>query len=639
MDNENANNPDEKKSLKDDFDESATPDDLDDSKVKFLNGGKEALEGPHVVVEVGSEVSFTGLGKEELMQYANDPFWVRLRIILFALFWIGWVAMLVAAVVIIVMAPRCPERPDMKWYQQEAIYQIFPKSFQDSTQDSTDEGAGIGDLQGIKNRIDYLQDRFIKSIWVNSFYQTENVLDGDDIVDHKAINPIMGDRATYDALKKTMKKKGMKLIHDFIPNHTGKKHPWFVKSQDGEEAYRDYYIWADGKGVNKDDPPNNWVDEFGDSAWEYDDKRKQFYYHSSLKQYPDLNLRNEDVLAELDGILRHWLDAGADGFNVKGIQRLVEHNDTAMDETMAGDSTVDQPENLDLIRRWRKILNSYSDKPGRERVMIASVVEKDNNTKKYYEAGVHIVPSAPLAGIDTNACDVDCLVEKLTMETEVGKWRGWQLGNDESARFGSIISEKYQKAFQVLSLFLPGTPVLYYGDEIAMTNGQVTGADQNKDPMFAAGKASRDPYRTPMLWTNKEKAGFCIPEAKPWLPINTDFRRNNVELNTAHLLGYTMLESFTDLMEMRKNESIQFGTLHMDTLHSDILYFTRKAPGFPGYLVAINRGRRSAYSFSHIAHSLTLVYHSDGGEKGQKFDAKSKPIGFTKEGEVYIFQY
>lgn len=636
MDNENTNHPDEKKSLKDDFDDSATPDDLDDSKVKFLNGGKQALEDPHVVIEVGSDVSFTGLGKEELMQYANDPFWVRLRIILFAAFWVGWIAMLVAAIIIIVVAPRCPERPDMKWYQQEAIYQIFPKSFQDSTEDAQAEGAGIGDLKGIENRIGYLQDGGIKSVWVNSFYLTENVLDGDDIVDHKAINPLMGDRASYDAFKKIMRKKGMKLILDFIPNHTGKKHEWFTKSQEGDEAYKDFYIWADGNGVNKTEPPNNWVTEFGDSAWEYDDKRQQFYYHSSLKQYPDLNLRNEDVLSELDGVLRHWLDAGADGFYVKGIQRLVEHNDTAMNEPVTDDYTVDHPENLDLVRRWRNILNSFSDKPGRERVMIASVVEKGNNTKTYYEAGVNIVPSVPLAGIDTKTCDVDCLKEKLTMETELAHWRGWQLGNDESSRFGSRISVTYQKAFQALNLLLPGTAFVYYGDEIAMNNGIVT---DKKDPMFTAGKQSRDPFRTPMLWTNKEKAGFCNPEVAPWLPINANYRSSNVELQTAHMLDYTVFESFTDLLALRKNESFQFGALHMDTMHSDILYFTRKATGFPGYLVAINRGQRSAYSFSHVAKALTLVYHSKGGEMGETFNTQSKPIGFNEEGEVYVFTY
>lgn len=638
MDNENTNHPDEKKSLKDDFDDSATPDELDDSKVKFLNGGKQALDDPHVVVEVGSDVSFTGLGKEELMQYANDPFWVRLRIILFVLFWIGWVAMLVAAVIIIVVAPRCPERPEMKWYQQEAIYQIFPKSFKDSTADLKDEGAGIGDLKGIEGQIGYLQDHGIKTLWVNSFYETGDKFDGDDIVNHKAIHPIMGNRNTFDGLKKMMKKKGLKLILDFIPNHTGKKHEWFNKSQSNEEVYKDYYIWADGTGADMKSPPNNWVNKYGDTAWTYDDKRKQFYYHSSLPQYPDLNLGNEAVLNELDGVLRHWLDAGADGFYVKDVQHLVEGNVT-LSESVTGEHTVDQPENFELIKRWRNILNSYFDKPGREKVMIASVSESGNNTKKYYEAGVQIVPSVPLAGIDMDTCDAECVVDKITMETEKGNWRGWQLNNDETPRFGSAVAEKYQKAFQALNLLLPGTAFVYYGDEIAMTNGVVNGA-AIKDPLSAAGKQSRDPFRTPMLWTNKEQAGFCMPDATPWLPINTDFRSKNVEYNTAHMIGYTTIESFKDLISLRQKESFQFGALHLDRMQNDVLYFTRKAPGFPSYLVTINRGQRSAYSFSHIAKSLTLVYHSENKlDKGEVFNTEAKPIGFTTEGEVYVFMY
>ena len=147
MSNENTNHPDEKRSLKDEFDDSATADDLDDSKAKFLNG-KSGLDD-QCVIEVGSDVSFSGLGKEELMKYANDPFWVRTRMILFFLFWIGWVAMLVAAIVIIVVAPKCPKRPDQKWYQTDVVYQVNVKSFKDESNEGSD-GAGIGDLSGMK---------------------------------------------------------------------------------------------------------------------------------------------------------------------------------------------------------------------------------------------------------------------------------------------------------------------------------------------------------------------------------------------------------------------------------------------------------------------------------------------------------
>lgn len=150
MSNENSNHPDEKRSLKDEFDDSATPDDIDDSKVKFLNGKKGYDE--QCVVEVGSDVSFTGLGKEELMKYANDPFWVRTRMILFVLFWIGWFAMLVAAVTIIVVAPKCPARPSLKWYQTDVVYQVNVKSFKDS-QKKGEDGAGVGDLGGMYIRI------------------------------------------------------------------------------------------------------------------------------------------------------------------------------------------------------------------------------------------------------------------------------------------------------------------------------------------------------------------------------------------------------------------------------------------------------------------------------------------------------
>ncbi|XP_045167927.2 probable maltase [Mercenaria mercenaria] len=636
MSNENSNHPEEKRSLKDGFDDSATPDDIDDSKVKFLNG-KSGLDD-ECVVEVGSDVSFTGLGKDELMKYANDPFWVRTRMILFAAFWIGWIAMLAAAIVIIIVAPKCPERPSQTWYQTDVVYQINVKSYKDSQKEGVD-GAGVGDLGGIASKIEYLQSIGVNAFWLNSFYKSgDNSYDNNDVVDHKQVDESVGTMQVFDSLRKDTKKKGMRMILDFIPNHTGKKHEWFLKSEAKEAGFENFYIWAAGTGSDPTvNPPNNWVTAYGSPAWTYSTARKEWYYHSYLPEYPDLNLRDEDVLSNVDGILKFWLDKGVDGFAVQGLQRLVESNDTSMDEGSVGEHTVDQPENQELVKRWRGIINSYSDKPGRERTLIAKIVEKGNNTAEYYKAGIHILISDALVNVDPLTCDQQCMKNKLMSANEDGLWRGWQLDNENSSRFGSVVSEDLQKAWQAFHLLLPGTAFVYYGDEIAMKNG-VVGASDTKDPLArVSGQTSRDPYRTPMLWSTGDNAGFCAKNVTPWLPINADYMNNNVEFNRAHLVGYTVLNSFEDLVKLRSKESLQFGKFEMK-IFNDILYFTRKAEGFPGYLVAINRGAKTA-GFSDVADKLTLLYDSAGTDNvGTVLDTKAAPIGFT-DGEVYVFEY
>lgn len=639
--NSNSNQHDEKRSMKDEYDESATPDDIDDSKVKFLNG-KQGLD-EQCVVEVGSEVSFNGLGKEELMKYANDPFWVRTRLILLVIFWVGWVAMLVAAVVIIVLAPKCPERPNLKWYQSDVIYQINPKSFKDSqTLDKdgkAEDGAGIGDLSGISDKIDYLQSLGVNSLWVNSFYKSGvSSYEFHDVADFKQVDETVGTMAAFDNLRKSLKKKGMRLIMDFIPNHSGKKHEWFMESQNKTKGFEDFYIWADGTGSNPTkNPPNNWVTVYNKPAWTYDATRGQWYYHSYLPDYPDLNLRNEMVLSKMDDVLKFWLDKGVDGFTIQGLQRLVESNDTK-NEAIKGESTVDQPENMELVKRWRNIVNSYSNKPGRERALFADVMKKGNNTDEYYKAGLHIVMSHALLNVDPGACDQECLKDRLVMATADGHWNGWMVDNENNPRFGSLVSDTLQKAWQVLHLLLPGTPFVYYGDEIAMTNGVVS-SSLIKDPVATQlGQPSRDPYRTPMLWSNGINAGFSVNGTTPWLPVNGDSISKNVEFNSAHLVGYTALRSFKDLVSLRSKESFQFGNIEMGVLHDDILYFTRKATGFPSYLVAINRGAKTA-AFGSIASKLTLRYDSSGADNvGKVYDTSVAPIGFS-DGEVYVFEF
>jgi len=630
-DNENDNHPDEeKKSLKSDFDD----EEFNDSKAKFLNGGKN---GGEVAVELSngdtsSEVSFSGLGKDELMKFATDPFWVRIRIILFAMFWIGWVVMLVAAIIIIVLAPRCPTRPNLKWYENNVVYKMDPKSFKDTTGADGTVGKGLGDLAGIHEKVPYVESLGANALWITSFFKSGLPYDGQDVVDHTQVEEALGTIGQFDALRKDTKKKGMKIMLDFIPNHTGKKHKWFMKSQQKEGDYTDYYIWVDGSNTTA---PNNWKTVHGESAWAYDGTRKQWYYFSYLPEYPDLNLNNTKVLAALDGILRFWLDKGVDGFNIEGLQRLVEKEDASKNEGFVGEFTVDQPGNLDLVKRWREIVNKYSDKPGRERALFGHVKAAGNNTDDYHKAGIQILASDALIDIDLSKSA--SLETDLKEATETKYRNGWMIGNEDVSRFGSREGDAAsQKVYQVFMLLLQGTPIVYYGDEIAMVNGVVPKAAE-MDVATKYGQPSRDPYRTPMLWNNKANAGFCAEGVSPWLPVNADYSKDNVQFNSAHLNGFSILESFKALVKLREGESFQWGVTDVK-VDGDIVYFTRKADGFPGYLVVINRGRAASYSFGGVGDLMTMVYNSANTDIDKQFSMKAKHLALM-ENHVYIFQY
>ncbi|CAC5402502.1 SLC3A1 [Mytilus coruscus] len=391
---------DEKAQLKPELDEPAVDDDskFNDSKAKFLtNGGDVKVE-----VETSSSggVSFTGLGKE-LLQYANDPFWKKSTGDLVHPF----------------LAPRCPHRPDLKWYDKQASYQIYPKSFKDTNKPGKAEpGEGVGDLQGIISELGegHFKDLGVETLYINSFYKSGGVDNGMDVVDYKDVEPSLGTLADIRKLRKETKDK-MRLVIDFIPNHTSRNHTWFVSSQNKQDPYTDYYVWRPcTKGGQM---PNNWLSVYGGSAWEYDDLRGECYLHTFLKEQPDLNLMNEDVRKEMMDVLNFWLKEGIDGFHVRNAEYLVE-NITLGDESASGsgsglsyeslihDHTTHQPESFELLQEWRAVLEAAANKPGREKALIVTVDADMNTTMKYYETngknGATYVRMSPITNYNKN---------------------------------------------------------------------------------------------------------------------------------------------------------------------------------------------------------------------------------------------
>ena len=285
------------------------------SKVKFTNDGKNGEAKVDVDNGYGGSV---GMSKEELMKYANDPFWVRLRMFLFVLFWVVWFAMLIGAIVIVAIAPKCPATSSLPWYQKTTIYQVYVRSFKDSNND------GEGDLKGLISKLDYLSDIGVQTLILSPIYPSEMRDSGYDVTNFTDIDPRYGTLEDFDKLVEELhnENRNMKVIIDFIPNHTSNRHPWFNASLSSDPKYKDYYVWHNGiNGSNSGQPgvPNNWRSVFGGSAWTWSDERKQYYYHQFLPSQPDLNLRNPDVRQELKEVLQFWLRRKVDGIRIDAV--------------------------------------------------------------------------------------------------------------------------------------------------------------------------------------------------------------------------------------------------------------------------------------------------------------------------------
>ncbi|PRD19837.1 UNVERIFIED_CONTAM: Slc3a1 [Trichonephila clavipes] len=220
----------------------------DPSKVKFTSVNLDGKNGD-AKIDIHVAQTTVGMGKEELMKYANEPFWVRLRMFLFILFWVAWLGMLVGAVVIIIQAPRCPPAPTVQWFQKSAMYQIDLDTFQDA------DGSEVKDLKGLASKIDHLKEQNVDAVMLSAFYKSEK----DGILDHKEIEASVGTLADFEELVKQLKEKDIRLVIDFNPNHSSDKHPWFLASLEGQEPYKDFYVWADSPTDDESTPPNNWV--------------------------------------------------------------------------------------------------------------------------------------------------------------------------------------------------------------------------------------------------------------------------------------------------------------------------------------------------------------------------------------------
>jgi alpha-glucosidase len=419
---------------------------------------------------------------------------------------------------------------DARWWRESVFYQIYPRSFKDSN------GDGVGDIRGIAEKLDYLEWLGIDGVWLNPTMPSPNSDWGYDVSDYKGVHPELGTLEDLDELIAEAHRRGIRILLDFVPNHTSTEHEWFKAAISSPDSpARDYYVWADPKPGGS--PPNNWRSAFGGEAWEYDERSGQYYLHNFLDTQADLNWWNEDVRDAMDEVLRFWFDRGVAGFRIDVAHAVIKDRQlrdnlpaTESDDIFArrlGQQhtySMDQPEVHDVIRRWRSLADSYDP----SRILVGETFLLDlHRVANYYGKGdeLHVAFNFPFvfAPFEAGALrDVVELTEEL-LPPELA-WPVWAGSNHDVLRFPTRWCNKDPRRTRValiMLLTLRGTPFLYYGDEIGMPDTDL-GYEQLLDPVgkrFWPENKGRDFCRTPMQWSATEGAGFTEPGVDPWLPV------------------------------------------------------------------------------------------------------------------------
>ncbi len=484
-------------------------------------------------------------------------------------------------------------KAEVKWWQKSTVYQIYPRSFQDSN------GDGVGDLNGITERLDYLADLGVDALWISPFYPSPMKDFGYDISDFSNVDPLFGTLADFDRLIAETHRRGMRLIMDYVPNHSSDEHPWFKESRSSlDNPKRDWYIWRDGRGTNG--LPSNWLSVFGGSAWTLDQVTGQHYYHQFLKEQPDLNWRNPEVQKAMLAAMKFWLDRGVDGFRVDAINHAFEteelkdeplnpnYDDSKPEyDSLLHPYTTDQAGNHDVVRAMRNLVDQYDG----DRVLITEAYLPYDRQALYYGT-----PAAPEAQLPFNFQLLD--LPKWTAEAVATKvneyeaalpphaWPNYVLSNHDKPRLASRLPGGQVRIAAMVLLTLRGTPTLYYADELGAPN-VVIPPERVRDPveLKAPGKGfGRDPSRTPMLWDASAYSGFSTVE--PWLPVEPNFRALNVATQTDD--PSSVLSLYKALLDLRRsNAALNIGSYKQINTQSDVFAFIRQ-DGEKRILVALN---------------------------------------------------
>jgi alpha-glucosidase len=454
------------------------------------------------------------------------------------------------------------------WWQSAVIYHLYVRSFKDSN------GDGNGDLAGVLLQLDYLSETLlVDALWLSPVYPSPMIDGGYDVTDHSGIDPLFGDLSLLDQLLVEAHRRHLRVILDFIPNHTSDQHPWFLASRASRQhPKRDWYVWADPKADGS--PPNNWLSHWGESAWEWDEHTRQYYLHTFHKAQPDLNWRHPEVLEAMFAVVQFWLDRGVDGFRIDSAHYILK--DPALRDNPPNphpewtpykplgdyDSQLhlydrDHDDTHTVYRDLRRLLERYDfADPHHPRLLVGEVPIFDwQRWVTYYGTDLdefHMPFNFGLLGAIATARNVRQVLDTVEAVLPPGAWPCYVLGNHDESRMATRVGKAQARVALLLLLTLRGTPVVYYGDEIGMHDVHIP-ASRVQDPweLRVPEKGfGRDPERTPMQWDKSLHAGFCEADASPWLPLAEDAQECNVAAQLAD--PHSMLSLTRRLMHLRR---------------------------------------------------------------------------------------
>ena len=499
---------------------------------------------------------------------------------------------------------------DHEWWHHAVFYEVYPRSFADSN------GDGIGDLKGITSKLDYLKQLGVDAIWITPCFPSPQIDFGYDVSDYEDIDPMYGTLADFDQLIAEGKKRGIKVILDFVPNHTSDKHKWFQESKSSRTAAkRDWYIWRDGKGPNQ--PPNNWTSTFGGSAWTLDPATGQYYYHYFYAEQPDLNWRNPEVQkAMLDG-MRFWYKRGVAGFRLDAVDSLFEDPKLTDNPVLPGTDKFGMPntqeinnkkfpEVHDVMREMRKVADEY------DAVLIGETWTKNvDELKAYYgERNNELQMPMDLMLTEFKTLSAPMFRDHISAVEGAGGWPVFVITNHDIVRSytrwgDGKHNDDIAKMVAAMYLTLRGSPIMYYGEEIGMENNDPKSKEDVKDPIGRRGwplEKGRDGERTPMQWTPGKNAGFT--NGKPWLPIPASFKTHNVE------------------RELKDPNSVL-------SFYRQVLTMRHKEPALlNGEYVALNPNDPNVYTYlrRYQDEAVLVVLNMSAEDQDVRFDLS--PVGF-----------
>ncbi len=517
-----------------------------------------------------------------------------------------------------------------QWWQHAVFYEIYPRSFADSNND------GVGDLNGITSKMSYLRDLGVDAIWITPCYPSPQVDFGYDVSDYRNIDPMYGTLADFDRMVAEGKKHGVRIIMDFVPNHTSDQHPWFLDSKSSRTAeHRDWYIWRDGKGPGK--PPNNWISIFGGSAWTLDPTTNQYYYHYFYEQQPDLNWRNPAVEKAMLDTTRWWYERGVAGFRLDAVDTLFEDpelrdNPLLPGKNAQGDPNMENkyntnfPEVHEELQKLRKVADE-SDAVLIGETWTSNVEQLD---KYYGKDGNELQMPMDFMFTTVNKLSPPEFRRQIAAVDSAHGWPVFVISNHDIVRSYNRYgdgknNDAIAKLMGAFYLTLRGTPIMYYGEEIGMTNNDPTRKEDVKDPIGRTGwpkEKGRDGERTPMQWDAAPNAGFSTKT--PWLPVPPSYETHNVASESKD--PNSVLNLYKKVLALRRTHVVllegSYAALNEDDAH--VMSYLRSYKG-TGVLVVLNMSdtaRKAKFDLSKQGFGRsalkTLIASPEASVKGSE---------------------